>query len=103
MKGYSFISVEASKLEEYLNLRAREGYAVIGQWPCRKELAIENDRTIETTISFYVNMEREIVAAAPEKPNPFEVARKAIERFGPAGPQTEAEWQEYVAMGGKRP
>ena len=37
------------------------------------------------------------------KPNPFDIARRALDRFGAKGPQTEAEWVEFEAMGGIRP
>jgi hypothetical protein len=109
LKEYAFNSVPVDGVQTYLNARGAEGYVLLVQLPARKEIGAEGEKTIETTVSIYITMEREAnparatpAAAPPAPPNPFEVARKALERFGPEGPKTEAEWQEYISMGGKR-
>jgi hypothetical protein len=112
VKEYTFISVPVDGIQAYLTIRGREGYVLITQLPSRKEMSIVNDKTIEETTSLYITMEREAAvvnapkstpAADPKVAAAFDLARKAVDRFGAQGPQTEADWKEFEAMGGTRP
>ena len=57
-KEYDSIVVGVADIKQYLNTRAKEGYALLNMQPFSRKIRDTEDGTIEEVIAFQVTMER---------------------------------------------